>query len=82
MNIRNKLIVAGLTMIFGVSSSVTALAASTDNDDLRVIQNQYSQYVENGKSYKDAYEALAYEIAYETAAVQAKKPCRKMVRGL
>lgn len=78
MKIRNKVIVAGLTMVFGVS----AWATPANNDDLRVLQNQYSAYVENGKSYKDAYEALAYEIAYETAAVQAKKPCRKMVRGL
>lgn len=46
------------------------------------VQQQYAQLVESGKSYRDAYQALAIEIAYETAATQSNKPCAKMVRGL
>lgn len=38
--------------------------------------------VSQGNPYRDAFDKLAYEIAYEAAAVQAKQPCRKMVRGL
>jgi len=78
MKLNNKLVVAGLAMVLNAS----AWASQTDFEDARAVQNQYSVHVENGKSYKDAYAALAYEIAYESAAVEAAKPCRKMVRGL
>lgn len=46
------------------------------------IQQQYEKQLNQGKSYKDAFEALQYEIAYEQAAVHSKSPCRKLVRGL
>lgn len=78
MKLENKVIVAGLSMVL----SVSAWASQSEFGDQRAVQNQYDVHVENGKSYKDAYAALAYEIAYESAAVEATKPCRKMVRGL
>jgi len=78
MKLKNKVVVAGLAMVL----SASAWASQTEFTDIRAVQNQYSVHVENGKSYKDAYAALAYEIAYESAAVEATKPCRKMVRGL
>ncbi len=43
---------------------------------------EYEAQLSQGKSYRDAFEALQYEIAYEQAAVHSKSPCRKMVRGL
>ncbi|HHS99336.1 MAG TPA: hypothetical protein ENK73_00620 [Thiomicrospira sp.] len=78
MKLKNKVIISGLTMVL----SVSVWASQTEKNEMRAVQNQYDAYVDNGKSYKDAYAALAYEIAYETAAVAATKPCRKMVRGL
>ena len=78
MKLKNKVVVAGLTMVL----SASAWASQTPSENVRAVQNQYSVHIENGKSYKDAYAALAYEIAYESAAVEATKPCRKMVRGL
>ena len=75
-----------LTIIpLAISASLfatTAIASNADNMNISEIQKQYSQHVENGKSYKDAYQALQYEIAYETAAMQSATPCKKMVRGL
>lgn len=59
-----------------------ALASSNDLQSQSAIQQQYSQYVEQGKSIKDAFHALQLEIAYETAAMQSATPCKKMVRGL
>ncbi|WP_029408477.1 hypothetical protein [Thiomicrorhabdus sp. Milos-T2] len=79
MELKNKLLITGLSMM--LSAPIFADQAQ-QTTDIRAIQNQYSAFVENGKTFKDAYAALAYEIAYENAAVQATKPCRKMVRGL
>ena len=56
--------------------------AAQQGDSSQALQLQYAQLVENGKSYRDSYQELAIEIAYETVAVQASQPCRKMVRGL
>lgn len=64
--------------IFGGS----AMAATDSGNKASEVQKQYSQYIEQGKSYKDAYQALQLEIAYETAAMQSATPCKKMVRGL
>lgn len=71
------LIVALLFFAFGS----TASASETPKTKIQIMQ-EYRGYVENGKTYKDAFEALQYEIAYESAAVHAKSPCRKLVRGL
>lgn len=60
----------------------TAVASSANSNNVNDIQKQYSQHVENGKSYKDAFQALQFEIAYETAAMLSATPCKKMVRGL
>jgi len=79
MELKNKLLITGLSMV--LSAPIFA-DQSQQTTDIRAIQNQYSAYVENGKTFKDAYAALAYEIAYENAAVQATKPCSKMLRGL
>lgn len=71
--------VIGVVAIAGILSAPLSFA---ETKQVAPIQQQYSQYVEKGKSFKDAYAALAYEIAYETASVQSKQPCRTMVRGL
>jgi len=76
---KNMIIAMSLASLFGFSQ--IAYAATSSNSS-NLTQAQYSQLVENGKSYKDAYQQLAYEIAYENASVQATQPCRKMVRGL
>lgn len=62
--------------------ATTAMAAPNSSPASTQVQKQYSQYIEQGKSYKDAYQALQLEIAYETAAMQSATPCKKMVRGL
>lgn len=79
MKLNNKLFIAGLSMVLSASAWANQ---SQQSSDIRAVQDQYSAYVENGKTFKDAYAALAYEISYENAAVQATKPCSKMVRGL
>jgi len=72
-------IVVGLFTIVGMLNSPLSFA---ETKQATPVQQAYSKHIESGKSYKDAYAALAYEIAYETASVQSKQPCRKMVRGL
>lgn len=79
MKLNNKLFIAGLSMVLSASAWANQ---SQQSSDIRAVQDQYSAYVENGKTFKDAYAALAYEIAYDNAAVHATKPCSKMVRGL
>ncbi|MDX1353450.1 MAG: hypothetical protein R3254_10580, partial [Thiomicrorhabdus sp.] len=58
------------------------LVFAQEANEPSAIQKAYSAQLNSGKDYKDAYAALAHEIAYETAAVQSRQPCRKMVRGL
>lgn len=66
-----------------VSSSAFAQPMANQNDDQKAqIRAHYDQYVENGRTYRDAFEALQYEIAYEQAAVHSRSPCRKLIRGL
>lgn len=73
--------VLSLALAFAFFGS-SAIANNVDSKPMSEIQKQYSQHVENGKSYKDAFQALQFEIAYETAAMQSATPCKKMVRGL
>lgn len=74
-----KMSLAALAVAF-ITLPLPAIAV--DNSASSAIQAQYENFVQQGKSYKDAFEALQYEIAYETASVQSKSPCKKMVRGL
>jgi hypothetical protein len=46
------------------------------------IQQEYDKHLNSGKSYPDAFAELQFEIAYEMAAAESYKPCKKMVRGL
>lgn len=73
-----------LTLPIALSLTVmsTSALAATEMSTQSEVQQQYSQYVEQGKTYKDAFHALQLEIAYETAAAQSATPCKKMVRGL
>ena len=75
---KNTLLMMSLVGLFGFSQ----LSYAVQSDSNQMAKQQYSQLVDKGQSYKDAYQQLAYEIAYENASVQAKQPCRKMVRGL
>ena len=73
-----------LTALF-LAASLTGMAAQASTSqayDRNEVQQKYESLVNQGKTYRDAFEELQYEIAYETAAVQAKSPCKKMVRGL
>ena len=76
---KNTIITLSLAGLLGMSQ---VGFAAEKQDTNQAVQQQYAQLVESGKSYKDAYQQLAYEIAYESASVQAKQPCRKMIRGL
>lgn len=68
--------------ILALSYMSTAMAVDNNMTDTDGVKQQYAQFINQGKTYRDAFEALQYEIAYEQAAVQAKSPCRKLVRGL
>ena len=76
----NRIILSSF-LLFAFASTSYANQFNTTEAHQQAKQ-QYLQYVENGKTFKDAYAALAYEIAFEKSSVQAKSPCRKMVRGL
>jgi|GEM_PF-5408194 len=76
---KNLILLFSTAALFGFSQIGYA---GQQGDSSQALQQQYAQLVESGKSYRDSYQALAIEIAYEMAAVQASQPCRKMVRGL
>ncbi|MBN2647269.1 MAG: hypothetical protein JXR44_05745 [Thiotrichales bacterium] len=66
-----------------IGVSVPAMAAeSQDSQNREQVVKAYFTHIESGKSFPDAFALLAYEIAYEKAAVQATSPCRKLLRGL
>lgn len=75
-----KTLPIGLALFaFSTASSANQPMAVAEKPE---ILKEYEMQLEQGKSYRDAFQALQYEIAYEQAAVQSKSPCRKMVRGL
>ena len=74
-----------LTALFLAASTLSLSAfanGSTSTNGVSEIQKQYEQHLKQGKQFKDAYQALQYEIAYEQATMVSYKPCKKMVRGL
>ncbi len=68
--------------LVGLMATSPVTVAAQHSSANQMVKQQYLSMVNEGKTFRDAYEALAYEIAYETSAVQAKQPCRKLVRGL
>lgn len=69
-------------VLIGIMAISTSAMAQQQLADSSLVQQKYQMYLDQGKTYRDAFEALQYEIAYEQAAVQSKSPCRKLVRGL
>ncbi|WP_127471643.1 hypothetical protein [Thiomicrorhabdus aquaedulcis] len=73
---KNILIAGVIASFMGFSS--LSIADTQSKQAQATIEKLNAQ----GVGYRDAYAQLSYEIAYETASVQAKQPCRKMTRGL
>jgi len=71
-----------LPVALSVALFSTNAMSAVDNSKHTEAKQQYSYYIEQGKTYKDAFQALQYEIAYETAAMLSSTPCKKMIRGL
>lgn len=70
--------VALTTLLFGT----TAIANSVETQELTEIQKQHVQFIEQGKSHKEAYKALDLKVEYNASASQSRTPCKRMVRGL
>jgi len=71
-----------ITLVTAALAFNTNAMAKDNHQENTLVQQQYQMQLDKGKNFRDAFEALRYEIAYEQAAVQSKSPCRKLVRGL
>ncbi len=70
--------VALSTLLFGT----TAIANSVETQELTEIQKQHAQFIEQGKSHKEAYRALDLNVEYNASSSQSRTPCKRMIRGL
>jgi hypothetical protein len=65
-----------------IALSFSTVVVASEAPTKQQLLEQQKLHIENGKSFKDAYAALAYEISHESNGLQQRAPCLKMTRGL